>query len=130
MNIISEIMSRNERDKLETDVINVIDKYFLSHNIPLRAFYPNSKYRKEFYKGKTNWLCIRLEPNNLIYKAGYRLYRTLNESREKEQIVLDDEKVHKEILAVLNEYFRQWYFTRIKRDNVEFAFLIDVCKRK
>ncbi len=130
MGIMQDMKLKKEKDTLVTDVVNTVDKYFLSHNIPLRAFYPDSKARKNFYNGSSDWLMIKLEPNNTIWKLGYNALRTIKDEKKEEQEALNNEDILKDIVKVLNEKFPKWYFGRITRDSVEFAIMIDVSARK
>ena len=130
MGIMQDMKLKKEKDTLITDVVNTVDKYFLSHNIPLRAFYPDSKTRKNFYSGSSDWLMIKLEPNNTIWKLGYNALRTIKDEKKEEQEALNNENILKDIVKVLNEKFPKWYFGRITRDSVEFAIMIDVSARK
>ena len=93
MGIMQDMKLKKEKDTLITDVVNTIDKFFLSHNVPLRAFYPDSKTRKNFCNGSTDWLMIKLEPNNAIWRLGYSALRTIKDEKQLEQEALNNEDI-------------------------------------
>lgn len=130
MSIIDNMKLKKEKKEVEEKAIKIVNGYFRSNDIPLHAFYQKKSDRDDFASGKTDWMVIPIAPKTKIIRFGYNLGKKLTNEAGTIQSYVNNEELRASIQKILNDNIPGWYFNRIKRSDVEQAFLVDVTKKK